>query len=106
MKVLVTGADGFVGRHLVRRLLEAGDVVGAGCRPDERLPDWSAVSGGTVEVVPLEITDSASVEQAMRWGPEAIIHLAAVASTREASRDPAAAWVVNTIGTAGKSCFL
>ena len=33
-------------------------------------------------------------------GPEAIIHLAAVASTREASRDPASAWVVNTVGTA------
>jgi GDP-4-dehydro-6-deoxy-D-mannose reductase len=101
MKVLVTGADGFVGRHLVRTLLEAKDVVTAACRPGEHQADWSAVvPDGTVEVVPFEITDPASVEQAMRWGPEAIIHLAAVASTREATRDPAAAWVVNTVGTA------
>ncbi len=101
MRVLVTGADGFVGRHLVNRLVGAGDVVAAACRPAQRPVDWAAVApNGTVETRALEITDSASVERALRWGPEAIIHLAAVASTREASRDPAGAWVVNTVGTA------
>lgn len=101
MKVLVTGADGFVGRHLVRRLVGAGDVVAAATRPGERAVDWPKVApNGTVEAVSLEITDSTSVERALRWRPEAVVHLAAVASTREASRDPAAAWIVNTVGTA------
>lgn len=101
MKVLVTGADGFVGRHLVRRLVGAGEVVAAASRPGERAVDWAGVApNGTVETVSLEITDSASVERALRWRPEAIVHLAAVASTREASRDPAVAWIVNTVGTA------
>jgi len=101
MKVLVTGADGFVGRHLVRRLVEAGDEVAAGCRPGGPPVDWSvAAPGAPVTVVPLEITDRASVEGALGWGPAAVVHLAAVASTREARRDPAGAWVVNAAGTA------
>jgi GDP-4-dehydro-6-deoxy-D-mannose reductase len=101
MKVLVTGADGFVGRHLVRRLLAEGDGVAVGCRPEGRRVDWSVVApGSTVDVVPLEITDSASIDQALDWAPDAIVHLAAVASTREASRDPAIAWIVNAVGTA------
>ena len=101
MKVLVTGADGFVGRHLVRRLVGAGDVVAAACRPGGNRVNWAAVApGGQVEVLPLEILESESVEQVLRWGPEAVIHLAAVASTREARRDPAGAWEVNAVGTA------
>ena len=101
MKVLVTGADGFVGRYLVRRLVEAGDEVAAGCRPGGPPVDWSvAAPGGPVAVVPLEITDRASVERALGWRPAAVVHLAAVASSREAGRDPAGAWVVNAAGTA------
>ncbi len=97
MKLLVTGADGFVGRHLVQRLAREGHRIGAACRPGGRAVDWG---GADVAVVPLELTDDASVRGALEFGPDAVVHLAAVASNREATADPGQAWIVNAAGTA------
>jgi GDP-4-dehydro-6-deoxy-D-mannose reductase len=93
--VLVTGADGFVGRHLVRRLVERGDEVGAAVAP-------GGAGGGPPGVarIPFELTDDRSVGAALEFAPAAVIHLAAVASTREAREDPGRAWNVNAGGTA------
>ncbi len=97
MKVLVTGADGFVGQHLVRRLAREGFRIGAACRPGGQPVDWG---GADVTEVPLELTDDASVRAAVEFGPDAVVHLAAVASNREATADPGRAWTVNAAGTA------
>ena len=96
MKLLVTGADGFVGRHLVRRLARDGHQVTAACRPGGQPVAWDP---GVTEI-PLELTDDASVRAAADTGPEGVVHLAAVASNREANADPGQAWVVNAAGTA------
>jgi GDP-4-dehydro-6-deoxy-D-mannose reductase len=97
VKVLVTGADGFVGRHLVTRLRQAGHEVGAGCRPDRAPVEW-----GDRGVTPLalELTDRRSIAQALEFGADAVVHLAAIASNREAREDPGHAWEVNAGGTA------
>ena len=97
MKLLVTGADGFVGRHLVRRLAREGHRIGAACRPGAAPVDWG---GADVTLLPLELTDDRSVRSAAEFAPEAVVHLAAVASNPEALADPALAWSVNAAGTA------
>jgi len=100
VRVLVTGADGFVGRRLVRWLLEAGDEVAAACRPGGPVVEWTSAAHAGPETLRFEITDHESVRSALAWRPEAIAHLAAVASTREANHDPGGAWTVNAAGTA------
>jgi GDP-4-dehydro-6-deoxy-D-mannose reductase len=102
MKVLVTGADGFVGRRLVRRLVETGHEVRAACRPGgEPVEHWL---GGqwrdAVRITPFELSDASSVAAAIIAPLDGVIHLAAMASGGEARRDPAGAWIVNAVGTA------
>ena len=96
MKVLVTGADGFVGSRLVPRLLAQGHQVLAAVRP--------VANRGTVdaraETVSLELGDEASVRAVAERRPHAVIHLAAVSSGSEARKHPMAAWEVNVVGTA------
>jgi GDP-4-dehydro-6-deoxy-D-mannose reductase len=96
--VLVTGADGFVGRHLVRRLLREGYAVGAAVRHGApAVAEWQ-VAG--VSVIPFELTDSDSIGSALNFEPDSVVHLAAVASNRDAWSDPGQTWVVNAAGTA------
>ncbi len=100
MRVLVTGADGFVGRRLVRRLVEEGYDVTAGCGPggvaDSRGARW----------LPLDVTRRESVAEFLGDGGDAVIHLAGLASVREANADPARAWAINAEGTARVVCRL
>jgi GDP-4-dehydro-6-deoxy-D-mannose reductase len=101
MKVLVTGADGFVGRHLVPRLVDKGHQVTAGCRPTAALQGpFGDLRGDAVRLVPLELGDPDQVRAVVGSDHEAVIHLAAVSSVREAREDPGRAWIINAAGTA------
>lgn len=102
MNVLVTGADGFVGRVLVRRLLAGGHGVTGAIRHGEPHAEagFTAAERGAVAWVPLELDGTSSMEHLAASSVDAVVHLAAVASSSEARRDPAAAWMVNVVGTA------
>lgn len=101
MKVLVTGADGFVGMWLVRELLGAGHrVVGAirlGAAPPRGL---TAAERTRVDWHDFDLLSAESVAALGRVQVDAVVHLAAVASGSEARRDPGHAWTVNAAGTA------
>ncbi len=71
--ILVTGASGFLGRHLVRRLVGAGEAVRCLCRPGSPGADWLASL--PVEVVRGQLHDPDAVGHACR-GARQIIHLA------------------------------
>jgi GDP-4-dehydro-6-deoxy-D-mannose reductase len=97
----VTGADGFVGRYLVARLVREGHGVTAACRVGAELHEWPpAELRAAVQIVPFELDDPATIRAAVDLRHDAVVHLAAVASVREARNDPGRAWIINAAGTA------
>ena len=96
MKVLVTGANGFVGRTLVKRLVAEGDTVIAAVGPGAPVRPPAP----NVTTVSLDLSNDISLHASLATPVDAIVHLAAVALSRAADRDPALAWKVNAEGTA------
>lgn len=82
MNILITGANGFVGRHLVRRLLRTGRI-GAGQVPFSRLTlvDLGAddsVDDARVRLVSGSIADDAVLRAAFSERVDHVFHLASV----------------------------
>jgi GDP-4-dehydro-6-deoxy-D-mannose reductase len=89
MRVLVTGAAGFVGRHVVT-VLKAN-------RHEPLLTDMLADPGAGI--CALDICDATAVNEAVQaLMPDACIHLAGVAFVPDAARDPTALNAINVKG--------
>jgi NAD dependent epimerase/dehydratase len=104
-KVLVTGAGGFIGSHLVEALARRGARVTAMVHYDAR-PDLSnleLVSGdvrSSIEVVSGDIQDPYFVASAVR-GQEIVFHLAALIAIPFSYVAPASFVATNVNGTLG-----
>jgi GDP-4-dehydro-6-deoxy-D-mannose reductase len=80
-RILVTGAGGFVGTHLMPVLA-------------------AAFPGAVLDPAGFDITDAAAVNAAVAASPpDALVHLAAVAAISAARQDPGRAWRINLDGT-------
>ncbi|MDO9172730.1 MAG: GDP-mannose 4,6-dehydratase [bacterium] len=94
--ILVTGASGFVGRRLARRLAEAfpdATILGA----DRRPPDDS---DAVVAHAELDITDRRAVAALVaEHKPALVFHLAAQAHVPTSFAEPVPTWNVNLMGT-------
>lgn len=89
--VLVTGASGFIGRHLVARLLASGKRVIAFVRPSSQLPDWP----NSVQIVRGDLLDADAIRQAAH-GAGCVLHVGGIASAR---CGPDEVFRVNALGT-------
>lgn len=106
-KILVTGAAGFIGSHLVEALLKRGDsVIGIDDFNDYYDP---AIKRGNLEgplghtsfaLHELDICDEAAVNEVFAdTKPDVVVHLAARAGVRPSLQDPNLYHRVNVIGS-------
>lgn len=91
MRVLVTGAAGFLGRHVTRRFRDGGwSVTGFDRAPVE-------VEG--IRTIQGDLTDLETVRDSIT-GLDVVAHVGAVGDVYLAAKDPILAAEVNVIGTA------
>lgn len=95
MRVLVTGAEGFVGGHLSRRLRDAGhEVVGGALDPPRTPPS------GSHRFVALDVEQEPVVRRVIdEIAPDAVVHLAGFSDVGASWEDLATTFRVNVLGT-------
>ena len=106
MKVLLTGAAGFIGMHCALRLLARGDqVIGV----DNLSPYYSVklkrdrlkrLRHRNFGFEKVDIADGKSLKKIFRQKPDAVLHLAAQPGVRYSLENPAAYVQSNLVGFA------
>ena len=95
-KVLITGANGFVGYYLVQQLLHKNyEIIATGKGPD-KLP----FSDPKLNYLSLDFTDRQKVEEVFRhYKPDIVIHSGAISKPDECEQNQEMAFRINVSGT-------
>ncbi len=108
MRILLTGAAGFIGSHLAERLCGRGDRVTGFDNFDPFYPravkerNLAGLRGHAgFNLVEGDLTDPHDVDQAfaVAGGVDTVVHLAALAGVRPSIANPGRTWNVNVTGT-------
>lgn len=97
-RLLITGADGFVGRHLLiglKRKFQKALIIAA-VREKE---GYNSALPHADQVIPFDLNSGTYAEMLISTQPDAVIHLAAQASVASSFDDPMAFWNSNLLGT-------
>lgn len=90
MRVLITGASGFVGKHVATHLVHEGhDVTGF---------DLTASTSKDYKVIEGDLRDGPSVHAAVE-GMDTVVHIGAIGDVYLAAEQPSLAAGVNVLGT-------
>lgn len=95
MKVLVTGGAGFLGSHVVDRLLLRGDQV---LVLDHLKAKRERFVPKGVQVIQMAVEDPQVIDAIVQEAPDVVVHLAAQISVTQSVEDPAFDARVNVIG--------
>ena len=97
MKVLLTGANGLLGRHLVKKLAEKGYEVIATAKGESKI---NSIGNGKVKFLSLDITDGAAVNKLMNEvKPDVLLHTAAMTQVDECELNKIDCWNTNVTAT-------
>jgi GDP-4-dehydro-6-deoxy-D-mannose reductase len=99
MRLLIAGADGFVGRWLASAALSRGwTVVGTYLHEPPR-PERGVPTMQGVQWVRMDLRDSTSVAEAVATAePDLVAHLAALSHVPACAADPVQAYDINVLG--------
>lgn len=99
IRVLITGASGFVGTHLVKRLLSEEAIVSGFDKND--LPVSESLSIRKPKFIKGDLLTPSEVQGGLReFEPEVVFHLAAISQVHYSFQNPTETYEANIMGTA------